>query len=595
MARFGGPVERTSPGLDCSLSKVGLCYHWAQVPLSVFRGRTLPDRVLVCVAWPYANGSIHVGQAAGCYLPADIFARFQRMQGNEVVMVSGSDAHGTPVTITADQQGVSPDDVVSRYQAEFLETWERLGISFDLFTSTHTQNHTEVTQDMFLRMLEKGYLYKATTEQAYCPKDERFLPDRYVEGECPYCGYDGARGDQCDGCGRTLDPEELIGMSCRLCGSSPEIRETEHFFIKLSAFEDALLEWVRKQDHFKPNVGNFTVGFLEGGLRDRAITRDLGWGIPVPLEGYDDKRIYVWFEAVIGYLSATKEWAQRSGDPDRWKDFWQKESRAYYFMGKDNIPFHTVIWPAMLMAYGDLNLPYDVPANEYVNIEGQKVSTSRNWAVWIPDLLDRHDVDPVRYTLAATMPETSDSEFNWADYVRRNNDELVATYGNLVHRVLTMVARNFDRKIPDPGVLDEESVSLLDEAERGLDAAAAHLDRCRFRNGLQSAMGIARATNRYLDSKAPWQAVRSDRDDAARTLWTAMSTINCLKTALYPYMPGTSEKLQELLGLPGSVRDEGWSWDRSALRPGCPLPQPEPLFKKLDESVIEEERARLGA
>ncbi len=516
------------------------------------------------------------------------------MIGNEVAMVSGSDAHGTPVTITADQQGVSPEDILSKYQNEFLKTWERLGISFDLFTTTHTQNHVEVAQDMFLRMLEKGYLYKDTMEQAYCSSDERFLPDRYVEGECPHCGYDGARGDQCDGCGRTLDPEELIGMSCRLCGSSPEIRETEHFFIRLSAFEGRLLEWMRGQDHFKPNVRNFTVGFLEGGLKDRAITRDLEWGVPVPVEGYDDKRIYVWFEAVIGYLSASKEWAQRSGDPDRWEDFWRKESRAYYFMGKDNIPFHTVIWPAMLLAYGDLNLPYDVPANEYVNIEGQKVSTSRNWAVWIPDLLDRHDVDPVRYALAANMPETSDSEFNWADYVRRNNDELVATYGNLVHRVLTMVGRNFERTVPDPGELDAESLALLDTAERGLEEAARHLNGCRFRNGLQAAMGIARAANRYLDSKAPWRAVRTDMGDAARTLWTAMTVINCLKIALCPYMPDTSEKVHGLLGLDGSAEGEGWSWERDALRPGGALPRPKPLFTKLDESIIEEERARLG-
>ena len=557
----------------------------------------MADRILVCVAWPYANGSIHVGQAAGCYLPADIFARFQRMLGNDVAMVSGSDAHGTPVTITADQRGVSPDDVLAQYQSEFLRTWERLGISFDLFTSTHTDNHAEVAQDMFSRMLEKGYIYNDTMEQAYCPADARFLPDRYVEGECPHCGDAYARGDQCDACGRTLDPEELIGMSCRLCGAPPEIRETEHFFMRLSAFEDRLLEWARRQDHFKPNVRNFTIGFLEGGLKDRAITRDLEWGVPVPLDGYDDKRVYVWFEAVIGYLSATKEWAARAGEPERWRDFWQDpNARAHYFMGKDNIPFHTVIWPAMLMAYGGLNLPYDVPANEYMNIEGDKASTSRNWAVWIPDILERYGADSVRYALAANMPETGDSEFNWADFVRRNNDELVAAYGNLVHRVLSMAARNFGGEVPDPGgELDAESEALLAAAAGGLDETARHLSACRFRSGLQSAMGIARAANRYLDSKAPWRAVRSDRQDAARTLWAAMSAINCLKTALCPYMPGASERVHALLGLDGSAERGGWRWNRDALRPGAPLPAPAPLFAKLDASVVEEERARLGA
>ncbi len=517
------------------------------------------------------------------------------MQGHEVAMVSGSDAHGTPVTIAADQQGVGPESIVDKFQKEFLETWDRLGISFDLFTSTHTENHTQVTQDMFLRMLDRGYLYKDTMRQPYCLTDERFLPDRYVEGRCPNCGNEGARGDQCDRCGTTLDPEELIGLTCKMCGSEPEIRETEHFFIRLSAFEDRLLEWVSQKDHFKPNVKNFTIGFVEGGLKDRAITRDLDWGIPVPVEGYEDKRIYVWFEAVIGYLSATKEWAQRSGDADKWKDFWQKDSRAYYFMGKDNIPFHTVIWPSMLMACGDLNLPYDVPANEYVNLEREQVSTSRDWAVWMPDYLDRYDVDSIRYMLASIMPETSDSDFNWAEFVRRNNDELVATFGNLVHRVLTMAGRNFDHTTPDPGDLDEESKELLEEAGRGFEAVSSELERCRFRNALQSAMGIARSANRYLDSKAPWQAVRTDKDDAARTLWTAMTVINCLKTALFPFMPETSEKLHGMLGLDGSAEAEGWSWNREALAPGSALPRPKRLFTKLDDSIIEEERSRLGA
>ena len=560
----------------------------------------MADRVLVCVAWPYANGSIHVGGAAGVYLPADIFARYNRMLGHEVAMVSGSDAHGTPVTIAADAQGVGPEDILSKFQAEFLETWERLGVSFDKFTSTHTPNHTEVTQDMFLRMLDKGYLYKDTMRQPFCLSDERFLPDRYVEGICPHCDYEAARGDQCDRCGNTLDPEELVSMKCRICGGEPEIRDTEHFFIRLSAFEDRLLEWVRSKDHFKPNVKNFTIGFLEGGLKRPRHHPRSGMGRSVPVDGYEDKRIYVWFEAVIGYLSATKEWAQSAGEPERWREFWQDDdARSYYFMGKDNIPFHTVIWPAMLMAYGGLNLPYDVPANEYVNLESDKVSTSRNWAVWMPDFLDRYDADAIRYALAAIMPETSDSDFTWPEFMRRNNDELVATYGNLVHRTLSMVGRNFDRAAPDPGELDAESRALLNAAERGLQEVSDNLAACRFRNALQSAMGIARDANRYLDAKAPWQKVRSedaaDKADAARTLWTVMTVINCLKTAFYPFMPGTSEKLQRLLGLEGGAAEDGWRWDRDAIVPGNALPRPRPLFRKLDDSMVEEERARLGS
>ena len=554
----------------------------------------MPERILVAVAWPYANGSIHIGQLAGAYLPADIFARYHRMKGDEVLMVSGSDAHGTPVTLTAEQRGVSPEQVSSEYQAEFLDNWERLGIKFDLFTSTHTQNHTEVAQDIFLTLYQGGHIYKDIMSQPYCETNQRFLADRYVEGTCPHCSFVGARGDQCDNCGRTLDPQDLIDMSCRLCGNMPVIRETEHFFLRLGNFEERLSEWVRGQKHWRPNVRNFTMGYLEGGLRDRAITRDINWGVPVPLDGYDGKRIYVWFEAVIGYLSACKEWAQACGDADRWKDFWQDECRAYYFMGKDNIPFHTVIWPAMLMGYGGLNLPYDLPANEYMNLEGFKLSTSRNWAIWLPDYLERYEPDPLRYVIAANMPETGDSDFSWREYVRGNNDELVATYGNLVHRVLAMVARNFEGVVPKPGALDELGEGLLKEARQRFDDTAANLEQCKFRAALASAMALAQAANRYLDRKAPWQAVKVDRQDAATTLWVTLSTINCIKTALYPFLPFSSEKLHGLLGLSGTVQETGWCWEPDGLKPDQSLPKPEPLFVKLDEEIIDKETQRVG-
>ena len=552
-------------------------------------------RILVAVAWPYANGSIHIGQVAGAYLPADIFARYHRMKGDEVLMVSGSDAHGTPVTLTAEERGVSPRDVAEQYQAEFLGNWERLGISFDLFTTTHTENHTEVAQDIFLTLHKNGNIYKDTMSQPYCETDGRFLADRYVEGTCPFCGASGARGDQCDKCGRTLDPQDLIGMTCRLCGSTPVIKETEHFFLKLSEFEERLLDWVRPQAHWRPNVRNFTIGYLEGGLHDRAITRDIEWGVPVPLDGYEGKRIYVWFEAVIGYLSATKEWAKRTGSPDRWQEFWRDDCLAYYFMGKDNIPFHTVIWPAMLMGYGDLNLPHDVPANEYMNLEGFKLSTSRNWAIWLPEYLDRYEPDPLRYVIAAGMPETSDSDFSWREFVRRNNDELVATYGNLVHRVLTMVSRNFGGSVPAPGALNTGANDLLEGARHYLDEAGAHIEACRFRAGLQSAMALARSANRFLDQMEPWRAVRSDREGAGSALWVSLSIINCLKTMLYPYLPFSSEKLHGMMGLEGSVQDDGWRWEPDSLKQGHVLGTPEPLFDKLDERIIGEENERIGA
>jgi len=553
----------------------------------------MSERILVAVAWPYANGSAHIGHIAGTYLPADIFARYHRMKGNDVLMVSGSDAHGTPVTISAEARGVTPEDIYSEYQAEFLDDWERLGISFDLFTTTHTDNHARIAQDMFLRLHEKGYIYKDTMVQPFCVTDNRYLADRYVEGTCPHCKYDDARGDQCDSCGRTLDPKDLIDIVCKICGNTPEFRETEHFFLKLSAFEDQLLDWVRKQEHWRSNVRNFTIGFLEGGLHDRAITRDIRWGVPVPLDGYEDKRLYVWFEAVVGYLSASIEWAESKGVSDSWKDFWQEDCHAYYFMGKDNIPFHTVIWPAMLLGYGGLNLPYDVPANEYLNLEGFKLSTSRNWAVWVPDYLDKYEPDPLRYVLSANLPETSDSDFSWREYVRRNNDELVATFGNLVHRVLSMVNRYFDGKVPDSGELDDLSRQLLDEAQTRMETVASEIEAVRLRQGLGAGMALAQAANRYLDQKAPWQAVKEDKADAGRTLWVTLSVINCLKTVLNPYLPFSADKIQAMLGLEGSVQDAGWTWDPDQLVAGQPVEKPTPLFTKLDEELIEAESQRI--
>jgi len=409
----------------------------------------MSKRIFIGVAWPYANGSLHLGQIAGAYLPPDIFARYHRTKGNEVLMVSGSDQHGTPITIKAEQEGKKPSEIVARYHQQFLESWQKFGISFDLFTTTGTANHAQVSQDIFLTLLDRDYIYKDTVSQPFCPQCQRFLPDRYIEGTCPYCNSSGARGDQCEACGKPLSPAELIDSRCRICGATPTFKDTEHFFLKLSAFNERLLAWVKQQTHWRPNVLNFTTRYLEEGLKDRAITRDIDWGVPVPVDGFENKRIYVWFEAVIGYLSAAKEWAKSSEDGEKWRAFWQDNKvKSYYFIGKDNIPFHTLIWPAMLMGYDDnLNLPYDVPANEFLTIEGRKLSTSHNWAVWLLDYLSRYDPDPLRYLLSINMPETADTDFSWREFVRRNNDELVATYGNLVHRVLTFVYRTLSTVI----------------------------------------------------------------------------------------------------------------------------------------------------
>ncbi len=555
----------------------------------------MPENILVCAAWPYANGSIHLGHVAGCYLPADIFARYHRLKGNNVLMVSGSDAHGTPVTITAEASGSTPEEVSSSYQEEFLQDWKDLGISSDLFTSTHTDNHFSVSQDIFLKLYEKDFIYKDTMSQPYCEDHQRFLADRYVEGVCPHCHDGGARGDQCDACGNTLDPKDLIDMRHRDCSAKPVFRETEHFFLRLSAFEQQLLDWTRQQNHWKPNVKNFTVGFLEGGLKDRAITRDITWGVPVPIPGYEDKRIYVWFEAVIGYLSAAIEAGDELGNPDLWMDFWKDNARSFYFMGKDNIPFHTVIWPAMLLGYGGYNLPYDVPANEYVNMESQKISTSRNWVINLKDAVQRYDPDPIRYTLSAIMPETSDSNFTWDEFVRRNNDELVATFGNLVNRVLSMIHRNFDGQVPSQNNVGTSEVEINKLAEATLISVSESIELCKFREGLTHCMSLAREVNRYLDEKAPWTAIKSDRDSAGTTLNNSVNIINCLKTLLHPYLPFSTQALHEMLGLEGGVEKNGWTWKSQELTPGHKLGEVKRLFDKLDDSVAEEELNRLGS
>ena len=550
------------------------------------------ERIFVGVAWPYANGSLHLGHIAGAYLPADIFARFHRAKGNQVLMVSGSDQHGTPVTIRAEQEGLTPREVATRYHRDFLASWQKLGIDFDLFTTTDTPNHIQVVQDFFLKLLDKGHIYKGSMSLPYCPRCQRYLPDRYTEGTCPYCGSAGARGDQCDSCGKPLGYGDLIDARCRLCGGSPEPRDSEHFFLRLSSFNDDLLSWVKQQGHWRHNVLNFTQRYLEEGLRDRAITRDIEWGVPIPVPGFDDKRIYVWFEAVIGYLSASIEWARLNHQDDGWREFWQGDTKSYYFIGKDNIPFHTIIWPAMLMGHGDLNLPYDVPANEFLTLEGRQLSTSRNWAVWVPDYLERYDPDPLRYLLGVNMPETGDANFSWREFVRRNNDELLANYGNLVHRVLTFTYRNFDGCVPVPGELDEMSRALLDRAESSLNSVDDLLCRCRFREGMKTAMSLAQETNRYLEAKSPWKMIKEDRGSCATTLHTAISVLSYLKTMFYPFLPFSSQKLHELLGSEGRVKEERWGFH--AISPGRKLAPPKPLFNKLEEGIVSEETERLG-
>ena len=549
------------------------------------------EKVFIGVAWPYASGPRHLGHVAGAYLPADIFARYHRTKGNEVLMVSGSDEHGTPITIKAEQEKKTPAQVATHYRNQFIETFKNLGISFDLFTNTNTANHFEVTQDFFLNLLNKGYIYKDSVLQAWCPKCNRFLTDRYIEGTCPICNFTDARGDQCDQCGKPMNPVDLIAPKCKLCNATPEFKQSEHFFLKLSAFQDKLAEWMTPKTFWRSNAYHFTKHYLEEGLKDRAITRDMEWGIPIPLPGYDGKRIYVWFDAVIGYLSASKEWSKLNGDTEKWRSFWQSDTKSYYFIGKDNIVFHTIIWPAMLMAYGDLNLPYDVPSNEFLTFEEKKFSTSRNWAVWVPDYLNRYDVDPLRYLLSINMPETTDTDFSWREFYRRNNDELVATYGNLVNRVLTFTYKNYDAAVPTPGELDAASLTILEKTRVTLNTVDKLISQCHFKEAIKTAMALAQDANKYLDEKSPWKVIKQDKAAAGTSLYVVITVIACLRTIFYPFLPFSSQKVHEYLGYDGSVQDVGWNFSQPVA--GQKLNQPQPLFLKLDAKMIDEENKRL--
>ena len=533
--------------------------------------------VLVAVAWPYASGSRHLGHLAGAYLPADIYARHQRLVGNRVLMVSGSDVHGTPITVRADAEGVTPRDIADRYHAEFVADWDRLGISWDLYTSTGTENHAAVTHDLFLRLLENGHIDRRTSDQYYDAEAGRFLPDRYIEGTCPHCHYAEARGDQCEDCGRTLDPEELVDPRSKITGGTPEVRQTEHFYLRLSDFSEALGAWLDGRQGWRRHVLNFSKGWVEDGLHDRAITRDLDWGVEVPVDDLGPgKRIYVWFEAVIGYLSASKEWAQLQGDPEAWRDWWEgDEARSVYFIGKDNIPFHTIIWPGMLLGYGGLNLPSDVPANQYVTFKGGKASASRGVGLTIGEGLDLFQADALRYALAASLPEQSDTDLSIDEIGRRINEELVATWGNLVNRVLSMVHSTCGGVVPAVGGRTADDLAVLATVDGALDVVTDLIERVELRAALRTGMDAAATVNAYLNATEPWKLARSDPERAQAVLGTALAAVAGVRVALSPYLPFSTVALDDELGPVDA-------WQRREPVPGSPIGKPVPLFAKVD-------------
>ena len=589
--------------------------------------------ILAAPAWPYANGPRHIGHVSGFGLPCDMFSRYQRMAGNRVLMVSGTDEHGTPIQVQADAEGVTARELADRYNRVIAEDLAALGMTYDLFTRTTTRNHYAIVQEMFSTLLRNGYIFPRVTLGAISPSTGRTLPDRYIEGTCPICGYPHARGDQCDNCGNQLDPDQLINPKSRINGETPVFVETEHYFLDLPAFATVLGDWLQsKAGAWRPNVLKFSMNLLDD-LQPRAITRDLDWGVPVPLDGWrdrPDKRIYVWFDAVIGYLSASVEWARRCGDPDAWRAWWTEPgAEAYYFMGKDNIVFHAEIWPAMLFGYngqasrggspgplGVLNLPTEVVSSEYLTMEGRKFSSSRQVVIYVRDFLSRYDVDALRYYVAIAGPETQDTDFTWSEFVRRNNDELVATWGNLVNRAVSFAARTVG-SIPSPGPLSDADHAVLASSRAAFDTVGSHLGSSRFKFAVSSAMATVAEANKYFSEQAPWKLRESDPARMETVLHVALQLVDDAKTLLTPFLPRSSQAVFSMLGGAGTWSDmpridqvdedggpsypvitgtyDGQArWGSSPIQAGTPLEVPSPLFSKLDTSVIDEELARLG-
>ncbi len=596
------------------------------------------SKVLSAVAWPYANGPRHIGHVAGFGVPSDVFSRYMRMAGHDVLMVSGTDEHGTPILIAADEAGVTPQELADTNHRLIAEDLAALGISYDLYTRTTTRNHTAVVQELFLGVLANGYFVEQTTFGAISPSTGRTLPDRYIEGTCPICGYDKARGDQCDNCGNQLDPADLKNPRSRINGEAPEFVETQHYFLDLPALAGALSAWLDEREAtglWRPNVIRFSQNILDD-IRPRAMTRDIDWGIPVPLDGWRDnpaKRLYVWFDAVIGYLSASIEWARRTDDPDAWRQWWNEpEALSYYFMGKDNITFHSQIWPAELLAYsgkgekggtlheyGDLNLPTEVVSSEFLTMEGKKFSSSQRVVIYVRDLLSRYQPDAFRYFVAAAGPENQDSDFTWAEFVRRTNDELVAGWGNLVNRTATLVAKNFG-EIPAATELTDRDRALLDQVEQGFDTVGDLIARHRQKAAINEAMKTVAEVNRYVTDEAPWKLKGDEeRDRLATVLHVLVQCVLDLNTVLSPFLPFSANAVDEVFGGSGAIQpmpelrevedlDGGAGypiltgdyttaapWARRPVVAGTPVGKPTPVFTKLDPALVDEELARLGA
>ncbi|MCB5266722.1 MAG: methionine--tRNA ligase [Candidatus Cloacimonetes bacterium] len=548
-------------------------------------------KYIVTSALPYANGKLHVGHVAGAYLPADIFVRYLRLMGEDVIYICGTDEHGTPISISADKEGVSPKEVVQRYHDSIKAAFDGIGIEFDNFSGTARNEHHILAQQFFTDLYQNQHIKAKSTLQFYCEHDKRYLPDRYVEGTCPKCGATGARGDQCDKCGQIYDTTTLVDPLCKICGNTPIIRETKHWFIHLDRFTDQLKEWISHKSYWKENVRNFMLNLLEQGLIERSITRDLSWGVPVPLPEAEGKVLYVWFDAPIGYISSTVEWAKQIGKPELWKEYWMDpQTQLIHFIGKDNIIFHALIWPAMLMGQNTRYvLPHDIPANEFMNLEGDKISTSRNWAIWVDEFVHDFDGEYLRYYLAANAPEKQDADFSFKDFQQRINGELNNVLGNLANRVFAFAGKQFDGEIK-PVALDEMSQSYWSEAQALLIDIKASYQDYQVKRNTRSIMDIARLGNRYFDERKPWMAIKTDPEHVKQTLWLCAKLLSEISVALYPILPKHMQRLRGMMGLKPISR-----WDDGILEQNLRLVDVSPLFRKIEDSEIEVQLNKLHA
>ncbi|MGC8766638.1 MAG: methionine--tRNA ligase [Brevinematia bacterium] len=550
-------------------------------------------RYIITAALPYANGPLHIGHIAGAYLPADIYYRYKKMKGDDVIFICGTDEHGVPITIRAMQEKTTPEEIIKKYHKLIKESFDKMRIEFDNFSGTHREVHFKISQELFLNVVKNGYTVEKEQEQFYCENDKMFLPDRYITGKCPKCGYEYAKGDQCEKCGSTLEPTDLIDPKCAICGSKPVIKKTKHWYFVLSKFEKQLKEYLESKTDWRPNVRDFALSWIKEGLKDRPISRDLNWGIPLPLEGTEGKVMYVWFEAPIGYISSTIEWAEKIGQPDKWKEYWlNQETRLIHFIGKDNIPFHAIIWPATLMAqHESWILPYNIPANEFMNLEGEKISTSRNWAIWIDEITAEFNPDSVRYYLCLNMPETRDSNFYWKEFQEKNNEELANAFGNLVSRVLKFLNSKNKGIIPttNESKYSPLELNLLKNLEEIPQMIGELLEKFEFRQALKYLREIAFLGNKYIDEVKIW-TLNPGTDEFNTKLYLSIQIIFTLALAMYPFMPSSSEKILEMIGYPKDFI-KSINWDQIGkirVESGKKVKEEiETLFTKIPDEVIE--------